>query len=226
MDRRGISFDPSYDPNFTMLAAMDAQAPMLIQMGFMRPSGLSSPERQMLGMFPNLLMFDRATYFASGNVTEAVSVGMGTMGAMMNGMNWRAVPRDQLIAMGQTMWSGQPTGLDLPDNPYDPTYVADMDPRTATGSFIQLSHAISREGALRCVHCHSPEGVMDFEVLGYDFGDVQQLKNMIALPSSDAVVEHLLGTVPLGDSGVIQADVNQDHAVDIADVVMLMSVGR
>lgn len=226
MDRRGIASDPEFDPRFTMLAAFEAQAPTLIAMGFMRPTGLTDAERAVLGMFPNLLMFDRAEYFATGDVATAVNLGQGTMAAMMSGMDWRALSRDQLIAMGQMTWSGQFTGLDLPDNPNDPTFVADMDPRTVTGSFIQLSHAISREGALRCVQCHSPGGVMDFAALMYSPSRISQLENMIVVPSHDEVVDHLLGVAPLSDAEQIQADVNQDHAVDVADAVMLMSVGR
>ena len=36
-----------------------------------------------------------------------------------------------------------------------------------TGSFISLSHAIKREGALTCNDCHSMTGVMDFNALSY-----------------------------------------------------------
>ncbi|MBN1475544.1 hypothetical protein JXA47_02205 [Candidatus Sumerlaeota bacterium] len=225
MDRRGIAMDPEFDPQFTMLAAFQAQAPTYIAMGFMRPEGLNAAEQNLLSQFPNLLMFSWGEYFATGDVTTSVNLGQGQVAAMMSGMNTATMTREELIALGQMTWSGQPTGLDLPDNPFDPTYVADMDPTTAVGSFIQLSHAISRDNALRCVHCHSPEGVMDFNTLLYSPDDQYDLSHALTFKSHEQVVDHLLGRTEFIGSERLQADANQDDVIDISDVVLLSDVG-
>lgn len=227
MDRRGIAMDPEFDPNFTMLAAFQAQAPILQQLGFMRPEGLNAAEEAMLAQFPNLLMFSWQEYFATGDMTTSVNLGQGQVAAMMGGMNPAMMTREELIAIGQTTWSGQPTGLDLPDNPFDPAYVADMDPTTATGSFIQLSHAITRDGAVRCVECHSPGGVMDFGDLLYSLDEEDALLHRLTYKNHGEVIDHLTGTTPITTlSGLLQADPNQDHQIDASDVVILLNVGR
>ena len=74
MDRRGFGYDPNFNTNFTMLAAMDAMAAPLQQMGFMRPEGLTPPERAVLGQFPNLLNFDKDTCVRTGNLRDAVNL--------------------------------------------------------------------------------------------------------------------------------------------------------
>ncbi len=63
-----------------------------------------------------------------------------------------------LIGMGATMWSDKAVGLDLPENPYAPNYVDDADPTTVTGSFITVSRAIKKQGALSCDDCHTENG--------------------------------------------------------------------
>ncbi len=75
--------------------------------------------------------------------------------------------REKLIGMGSTMWSGEVAGLDLPNNSYAPNYVEDEDPTTVSGSFITVSHAVKRKGALTCADCHSKSGRLDFAALGY-----------------------------------------------------------
>ncbi len=167
MDRRGFGYDPNYNTNFTMLAAMDAMAAPLKQMGFMRPSGLNPQERAVLAQYPNLLNFDKETYVRTGDIQEAVNVGLGRLGLMMGGQDAWGAPPEMLSAVGSNFWSGDVLGLDLPNNPYDPTYNPLAPPTEVTGSFISLSHAIKRDGALTCNDCHSTTGVMDFNALSY-----------------------------------------------------------
>lgn len=167
MDARGIPGMPSFDPMFTMGSALNRMAPVLMGAGFMRPEGLTEVEAAMMSQFPNMLTMDRADYFANGIVSDSVSIGMAKMGAFMQGMDVREMSRHELIAMGATMWSGQVAGLDLPNNPFAPNYVDDQDPTTVTGSFITVSHAVKREGALTCANCHSKSGRLDFASLGY-----------------------------------------------------------
>lgn len=178
MDRKGIGMDPEYNANFTMLAAMQGMSPPLIQAGFMRPEGLTEAEKMVLAQYPNLLAFDKEHYLKTGKVNEAVSIGLAKMATLLSGQNPSAMSAEQLIEMGGGMWSGSATGLDLPDNPNDPTYVADMDPTTVTGSFVSLNHAIKKEGALQCQNCHSHQSVLDFKALQYSQARAEQLMSM------------------------------------------------
>ncbi|MEI2723124.1 MAG: cytochrome c3 family protein [Verrucomicrobiota bacterium] len=179
MDRRGFGYDPNYNTNFTMLAAMDAMADPLKQMGFMRPSGLNPQERAVLAQYPNLLNFDKETYVRSGNIQEAVNVGLGRLGLMMGGQDAWGAPPEMLSAVGANFWSGDVLGLDLPNNPYDPTYDPTAPPTEVTGSFISLSHAIKRDGALTCNDCHATAGVMDFKALSYSPTEAAHLQTVL-----------------------------------------------
>ena len=42
-------------------------------------------------------------------------------------------------------------------------------------AMLEASHAIRREGALGCNTCHSPDGVLDFEALGYPADEIEGL---------------------------------------------------
>ncbi|MCC6821237.1 MAG: tetrathionate reductase family octaheme c-type cytochrome [Verrucomicrobia subdivision 3 bacterium] len=179
MDRRGFGYDPNYNTNFTMLAAMDTMADPLKQMGFMRPSGLNPQERAVLAQYPNLLNFDKETYVRSGNIQEAVNVGLGRLGLMMGGQDAWGAPPEMLSAVGANFWSGDVLGLDLPNNPYDPTYDPTAPPTEVTGSFISLSHAIKRDGALTCNDCHATAGVMDFKALSYSPTEAAHLQTVL-----------------------------------------------
>ncbi|MBN2328966.1 MAG: hypothetical protein JXR73_17635 [Candidatus Omnitrophica bacterium] len=178
MDRKGIGMDPEFDPSFTMKAALEAMTDNLIAFGFMRPEGLTEAEKQVLANFPNLLAFDKEHYLHTGQVDEAVSIGLAKQGLMFQGQNPAAMTTEELIAIGSQMWSGSSTGLDLPDNPADPTYVDDMDPTTVTGSFISLNHAIKREGALTCENCHSSQSVLNFKALHFSDERARELMSM------------------------------------------------
>lgn len=167
MDGRGIPGMPNFDPMFTMGAALNQMAPMLIAAGFMRPEGMTEAEAAMMSQFPNMLIMDRADYFANGIVSDSVSIGMAKQGAFMQGMDVSGMSREELIGMGSMMWSGDLVGLDLPNNPYASNYVEDEDPTTVTGSYITVSHAVKRNGALTCADCHSKDGRLDFAALGY-----------------------------------------------------------
>jgi hypothetical protein len=87
MDGRGLPGMPNFDEMFTMKAALEQMAPALKMFGLMRPEGLTEPEAAMMSMFPNMLIFDRQDYFANGNVSDAVSIGMAKMGGFFMGMD-------------------------------------------------------------------------------------------------------------------------------------------
>lgn len=178
MDGRGIPGMPNFDPMFTMQAALEQMAPMLKMAGFMRPEGLTEAEANMMSQFPNMLIMDRADYFANGDVASSVSIGMAKQGAFMQGMDISTMSREELIGMGSGMWSGQAVGLDLPENPYAPNYVDDTDPTTVTGSFITVSHAVKKQGALSCDDCHTENGRLDFAALGYSEERQMRLKTI------------------------------------------------
>jgi hypothetical protein len=167
LDRRGFGYDPNYSPQFTMAAAMDAMETPMKAMGFMRPEGLTAPERAVLSQFPNLLNFDKEAYVHTGNVREAVNVGLGRLAILMSGQDAFGMTAAALSNVGSNLWSGDLLGLDLPDNPTDPTYDGAADPTRVTGSFISLSHAVSKTNALGCTDCHSDYSVLDFRALGY-----------------------------------------------------------
>ncbi len=178
MDGRGLPGMPGFDPMFTMGAALEHMAPMLKMAGFMRPEGLTEAEAGMMSQFPNMLIMDRADYYANGDVSASVSIGMAKQGAFMQGMDARGMSRDELIGMGSGMWSGNLVGLDLPNTPYAPNYVEDNDPTTVSGSFITVSHAIKKVGALSCVDCHTDNGRLDFAELGYSPERQARLKSI------------------------------------------------
>jgi hypothetical protein len=48
-----------------------------------------------------------------------------------------------------------------------------------TGSFISLSHAIKRDGALRCQDCHGAESVLDFKALSYSAPRIARLQSLL-----------------------------------------------
>jgi hypothetical protein len=46
-------------------------------------------------------------------------------------------------------------------------------------AMLEISHAIRREGALTCINCHNPDGVLDWKGLGY--GD-EEIKSLVENP--------------------------------------------
>ncbi len=178
LDRRGFGYDPNFDARFTMAAAMEQMAGPLKMMGFMRPEGLNERERAAMAQFPNLLSFDKEHYVHTGNVREAASIGMARLALMMGGQDPWSRSTAELIQIGDTLWSGDLLGLDLPNNPMDPNFRPDAGPTQATGSFISLSHAVKRTGALHCADCHTSQGVLDYRVLGFDAGRTARLQTM------------------------------------------------
>jgi hypothetical protein len=148
-------------------------------MGFMRPTGLTPQERAVMAQYPNLLSFDVETYVHTGNIRDAANVGLGRLGLMMAGQDAWGMPSEALSGIGSTLWSGDVFGLDLPNNPMDPLFDPLALPTQPTGSFISLSHAIKRTGALQCGDCHSPTGVMDFRALSYSASDITFLQSVL-----------------------------------------------
>lgn len=178
LDRRGFGYDPNYNPQFTMAAAMEQMAAPMKLMGFMRPEGLNERERAAMSQFPNLLGFDKEHYVRTGNVKDAASIGLARLSLMMGGQDPWSPSTAELIAMGSKLWSGDLLGLDLPNNPMDPNYNPNADPTQVTGSFVSLSHAVKREGALNCRDCHSSKGVLDFHALGFGPAQTARLQGM------------------------------------------------
>jgi hypothetical protein len=179
MDRRGFGYETNFDARFTMAAAMDAMAGPMKMMGFMRPEGMNDRERAVLSQFPNLLNFDKETYVQTGDVKAAVDVGLGRLGMLMSGQDAWAMPAEQLAAVGSNFWSGDLLGMDLPNNPMDPTFHPSGDPTQPTGSFVSLSHAVKRHGALKCKDCHSPSSVLDYNALSYTPAQAEHLKTLL-----------------------------------------------
>ena len=98
-----------------------------------------------------------------------------------------------LSQVGAGLWSGDLLGLDLPENPADPTYDGNSDPTSVTGSFISLSHAVTKTNALTCLDCHSSSGVMDFRALSYAPAKVQRLTTLFSQPQFFSAVQQTAG---------------------------------
>lgn len=86
---------------------------------------------------------------------------------LMSGQDAWAMPADQLAAIGANFWSGDLLGSRPSQQPDGSNHVLNGNPMQPTGSFVSLSHAIKRNGALKRNDCHSPAGVLDYRVLGY-----------------------------------------------------------
>ena len=51
-----------------------------------------------------------------------------------------------------------------------------VDPRwIPQDAMMEISHAIRRDGALMCADCHNPNGVLDWESLGYPADEIENL---------------------------------------------------
>lgn len=150
---------------YTLAAAVDANATYLKKMGFLRAEGLTAAERAVLEKTPNLLTFEKEEYVRTGNVKEAVNLGLGRMALLQAGKNPFTASPAEVSAAGAKLWSGELAGLDVPVNPNDPKFNAAR--KESTGSFISVNHGVVRNEAFRCAQCHSENSVMDFEALSY-----------------------------------------------------------
>lgn len=84
-----------------------------------------------------------------------------------------------MSGVGAQLWSGDLLGLDLPENPADPTFDGTGDPTKVTGSFISLSHAVTRTNALGCADCHGSPSVLDFTALSYTPEEALRLSSLL-----------------------------------------------
>lgn len=164
LDRRGFGYDPNFNTNFTMLAAMDVVTGPLKQMGFMRPAGLTPQERAAMAQYPNLLKLRRGNLFSlrqhSGiDQHRSGKSGLDDVGA---GLLWRSAGNAQRHWLELLERRRAAIGLAEQSDGIDPIR---WPAHRTTGSFISLSHAIKRNGALTCNECHSAAGVMDFKAL-------------------------------------------------------------
>jgi len=57
-----------------------------------------------------------------------------------------------------------------------------------TGSFVTVSHAVKKNGALTCTDCHTQNGRLDFAALGYSPAEAQHLATLPVAQASDVAV--------------------------------------
>jgi hypothetical protein len=126
-----------------------------------------------------ILPFDYATYYETGNPTDAVKEAVrNPIIRRMYEFPFKAYMMDEFMAyFGVDEWK---TEYPLQDGE-----LVDVEPhwmrQTAT---LMVNHGIQRDGR-QCAECHAPDGVMDFDALGYPPARVADLER---LPELEAMV--------------------------------------
>ena len=120
------------------------------------------------GMF---VPYNLPTYYATGDPDRAASIEMDkSMMVMMYGFMFKYYMLDKFMSfMSVDEWN---TG-----SYEDVREIRNVEPRwIPQDASLEISHAIRREGALTCSNCHSADGVLDFEELGYAAEDIEALQ--------------------------------------------------
>ncbi len=121
------------------------------------------------GMF---VPYNLPTYYVTGNPDEAASAEMDkSMMVMMYGSMFKYYMLDKFMSfMAVDSWN---TG-----SYEDVRQMKNVEPRwIPNDASLEISHAVRKEGALTCDNCHSADGVLDFEQLGYDEEDIEALQS-------------------------------------------------
>ncbi len=119
------------------------------------------------GMF---VPYNLPTYYTTGDPDKAAAAEMDkSMMPMMYGFMFKYYMMDKFMSfMAVDGWN---TGAYE-----DVRQIKNVEARwIPTDASLEISHAIRRVGALTCGDCHSPEGVLDFEQLGYSDDDIEAL---------------------------------------------------
>jgi len=112
--------------------------------------------------------YNLPTYYTTGDPEQAAAKEMEkSMMAMMYGKMFKFYLMDEFMSfMGAKGWN---TG-----SYEDVKAMKNVEPRwIPMDASMEISHAIRREGSLTCVDCHSPEGVLDWQELGYTKVDIE-----------------------------------------------------
>ncbi len=116
--------------------------------------------------------YNLATYYRTGNPDSAAKVEeQHPMMAMMYGWMFKVYLMDKFMKfMDIPGWNTSAYSELLEGKGWEPRWI----PQTA---MLEVDHAIRRDG-LTCLDCHSPDGVLDYEQLGYPPEVAERLRNL------------------------------------------------
>lgn len=129
-----------------------------IDLGNMGPFG---------GMF---VPYNLPEYYQFGKATQAARVEMDkSMMGMMYGLMFKYYMLDKFMSfMAIDGWDTSAYS--------DVMAGRNMEPRwLPNDAMLEISHGIRLEGALTCHNCHGPDGVLDWEMLGYTSEEIKEL---------------------------------------------------
>ena len=134
-------------------------------------NGRQHIDLQNMGPFGGMFVpYNLPTYYATGDPDSAAKVEMRKpIMKMMYGWMFKKYLMDKFMSF-----------MDIPGwntKAYDDVvHLRKVEPRwLPSDAFLEISHAIRKEGALSCTDCHSPNGVLDFKALGYSDEEVADL---------------------------------------------------
>ncbi|HBC46968.1 MAG TPA: hypothetical protein DCZ43_07980 [candidate division Zixibacteria bacterium] len=134
-------------------------------------NGKQHIDLQNMGPFGGMFIpYNLPTYYQTGNPDQAAQKEMGkSMMAMMYGWMFKFYLMDKFMSfMDVNHWN---TGAYQ-----DAKNLKHVEPRwIPQDASLEISHAIRKKGALTCDNCHGPNGVLDWNRLGYSDDDAASL---------------------------------------------------
>jgi len=134
-------------------------------------NGRQHIDLQNMGPFGGMFVpYNLPVYYTTGDPDRAAQAEMDKpMMAMMYGWMFKVYMMDRFMKyMDVDGWKTEPYE--------DVRALRQVEPRwIPADASMEISHAIRRDGALTCVNCHSPGGVIDWKMLGYSEDDVASL---------------------------------------------------
>ncbi len=134
-------------------------------------NGRQHIDLQNMGPFGGMYVpYHLPTYYTTGDPDAAARAEMGKgMMKMMYGWMFKYYMMDKFMSfMAVDGWNTSAYG--------DVARMEQVEPRwIPADACLEISHGIRRGGALTCSDCHSTEGVLDWEFLGYSEEDIEGL---------------------------------------------------
>jgi len=134
-------------------------------------NGRQHIDLQNMGPFGGMFVpYNLPEYYKNGDPDKAASLEMEkSMMKMMYGWMFKFYMMDKFMSfMDVDSWNTKAYS-DVHDN-------INVDPRwIPMDAMMEISHAIRRDGALTCVNCHNPNGVLDWKNLGYPEDEIKSL---------------------------------------------------
>ncbi len=134
-------------------------------------NGRQHIDLQNMGPFGGMYVpYNLPTYYVTGDPDKAAAAEMGkSMMKMMYGRMFKYYMMDKFMSfMSVDGWNTSAYK--------DAARLEKVEPRwIPQDACLEISHGIRREGALSCTDCHSTDGVLDWEFLGYSEEDIEAL---------------------------------------------------